>query len=155
MFKWIREALCFDGIQDDELQPGSEWLLLTPMERLSVQSRDDAEVVQRLVEERKRTLRSAKERIAMRRHLVARGAQDAALDAIGVTVHCDDGSLRSTEDVLLDVVAALVQKTNSTHKAAAAVELFGIQGVPMLQLMHVLGGTGLKKALMNVDLRGE
>ena len=55
MFKWIKEALRFDGIQDDELPPGSDWLSLTPMERLGVQSRADAEIAWRLIDERKRT----------------------------------------------------------------------------------------------------
>ena len=54
MIDWIKKAFRFDGIQDDELPPGSDWLWLTPMERLGVQSRADAEVAYRLIDERKR-----------------------------------------------------------------------------------------------------
>jgi hypothetical protein len=56
MFKWIKKALRFDGIQNDELPPDSDWLWLTPIERLGVQSRADAEIAWRLIDERKRTL---------------------------------------------------------------------------------------------------
>jgi len=54
MFKRIRDFLCLDGIQDHELSPGSDWIWLTPEERLSVQSRPEAELAMRLIEKRKR-----------------------------------------------------------------------------------------------------
>jgi hypothetical protein len=52
---FLKEAIRMDGIQDNELQPDSDWLWLTPMERLGVQSRADYELAQRLIAERKMT----------------------------------------------------------------------------------------------------
>jgi hypothetical protein len=41
------------GIQDDELSPNSDWIWLTPIERIGIQSRQDAEIARRIIEERK------------------------------------------------------------------------------------------------------
>jgi hypothetical protein len=54
MIRWLRECFRFDGIQDDELSPGSDWLWLTPMERLGVQSWADADIARKIIESRKR-----------------------------------------------------------------------------------------------------
>ena len=53
MFKWLRDGLRFDGIQDDELEPGSDFIYLTPMERLGVQTPEDFEIAKQLIAERK------------------------------------------------------------------------------------------------------
>lgn len=54
MFKWIKDAFRFDGIQDDEIPANSDWQWLTPMERLGVQTQFDADCVKRIIDERKR-----------------------------------------------------------------------------------------------------
>lgn len=53
MFSWLKDVFRFDGIQDHELSEGSDAIWLTPMERIAVQSRDDAEIAKKLIEERK------------------------------------------------------------------------------------------------------
>jgi hypothetical protein len=53
MFKWIKYAFRFDGIQDDGLPPESDWVWLTPMERLGVQTQADVDIAKKIIEERK------------------------------------------------------------------------------------------------------
>lgn len=81
---WFKEAMRFDGIQDYELSDGSDWIWLTPIERLGVQSQDDFDVAQRLISDRKlaaaRTLAdgcSAVEQRAPIAHTLARGDESA------------------------------------------------------------------------------
>ena len=50
----FRDWFRFDGIRDDEIPEDSDWQWLTPMERIGVQTRGDAEIAMRLIEERKR-----------------------------------------------------------------------------------------------------
>jgi len=64
MIKFLKDCFNFDGIQDSELTPNSDWIWLTPTERLGVQCRDDAEVAYKLIEQRKKlALQSDKVRI--------------------------------------------------------------------------------------------
>ena len=53
IFDWFR----LDGIQDDELPPNSDWYYLTPLERLGVQSREDAQIARRVINERRRAVK--------------------------------------------------------------------------------------------------
>lgn len=53
MFRWLKNAFRFDGIQDDELPPDSDWLWLTPMERIGIQTQEDANIAKKIIEERK------------------------------------------------------------------------------------------------------
>ena len=55
MFKWLKDAFRFDGIQDNELPPNSDWVWLTPMERLGVQSQADADLARELIKKRKKS----------------------------------------------------------------------------------------------------
>lgn len=51
---FISDAFRFDGIRDDEIPVESDSQYLTPMERIGVQSYEDAQIAKRLIEERKR-----------------------------------------------------------------------------------------------------
>ena len=62
MLNWLVNALRFDGIQDDELSPGSDWIWLTPSERLGVQSQADAVIAARLIQQRKESQRKESQR---------------------------------------------------------------------------------------------
>jgi len=53
MFKWLKDAFRFDGIQDDEIPEDSDFQWLTPMERIGVQSRADADIASSLIRQRK------------------------------------------------------------------------------------------------------
>lgn len=53
---WLKEAFRFDGIQDNEIPSDSDWQLLTPMERIGIQTQDDADIAKRIIAFRK-TLR--------------------------------------------------------------------------------------------------
>ena len=54
MFKWITDAFRFDGIQDNEIPQDSDWLWLTPMERIGIQTQADADIAKEIISERKR-----------------------------------------------------------------------------------------------------
>ena len=53
MFKWLKYAFRFDGIRDDEISEDSDWQWLTPMERIGIQTRFDAECAELIIKERK------------------------------------------------------------------------------------------------------
>ena len=53
MTKRRSRLLRFDGIQDDEISPDSDWQYLTPLERIGVQTYEDAQIARRYIEERK------------------------------------------------------------------------------------------------------
>ena len=52
MFKWLKNAFRFDGIQDDELPKGSDWIWLTPMERIGIQTQEDADLAKKIIKKR-------------------------------------------------------------------------------------------------------
>ena len=60
MFKWLKDAFRFDGIQDNEIPPDSDWQWLTPMERIGVQTQADADIAAGLIAERKRQVINVK-----------------------------------------------------------------------------------------------
>jgi len=70
----VRDFLLLDGIPDEDLSPGSDWKWLSPDERLSVQSRADAEVAQLLIERRKRAEQEARD--ALFDYINAHGTED-------------------------------------------------------------------------------
>ena len=53
MFKWLKNAFRFDGVRDDEIPEDSDWQWLTPMERIGIQTRFDADCAKRIIEQRK------------------------------------------------------------------------------------------------------
>lgn len=61
-----------------------------------------------------------------------------AFDKLGVEVTNADGSLRSNQDVLQDVITALAAKTNATERDALAMEIFGRSAQDLNPL--ILGG---------------
>lgn len=52
--KILKDAFRFDGVQDNEIPPDSDWQWLTPMERLGVQTQGDADIALKIINERKR-----------------------------------------------------------------------------------------------------
>ena len=54
MFKWLKDAFRFDGIQDKEIPSDSDWHWLTPMERIGIQTQADADIAKKAILERKR-----------------------------------------------------------------------------------------------------
>jgi hypothetical protein len=54
MIRWLMDCFRCDGVRDDELPPDSDWLWLAPMERLGVQSQDDADIAHKIIASRKR-----------------------------------------------------------------------------------------------------
>jgi hypothetical protein len=52
-WQWLCDALRMDGIRDDEIPPECDAQWLTPLERLGVQTRDDAEVARHIIAQRK------------------------------------------------------------------------------------------------------
>lgn len=62
--------------------------------------------------------------------------QEAAFKAIGVAVKNADGSLRATDEVLVDIAARFATYENGAAKAALAQELFGKGGAAMIPLLN-------------------
>ena len=52
MFKWIKDAFRFDGIQDNEIPSDSDWHWLTPMERIGIQTQADADIAKKVIADR-------------------------------------------------------------------------------------------------------
>jgi hypothetical protein len=53
VIRWLRRMFRFDGIQDDELPADSDWLWLTPLERLGIQTQADADIARQIIADRK------------------------------------------------------------------------------------------------------
>lgn len=68
----------------------------------------------------------------------ARGVQSyrAAFDTLGVTLTNSDGSLRGTEDLLLDVADGFAKLKDGTLKSALATDIFSNAGVKMLPFLN-------------------
>lgn len=73
---------------------------------------------------------------------------EASFKALGISVKNSDGSLRSQDDVLLDLADKFSGFTDGAGKAAWAVKIFGKSGEEMIPLLN-LGRDGI------VELRGE
>ena len=54
MFKWLKDAFRFDGIQDNEIPQDSDCQWLTPMERIGIQTQGDADIAKAIIAKRKR-----------------------------------------------------------------------------------------------------
>jgi hypothetical protein len=82
-----------------------------------------------------------------------------AFKKIGVSVKDADGSLRSTEDLLLDVADVFSQYEDGAGKAALAQELFGKSGADLIPFLNQ-GKTGIKAlkdeaAALGITISGE
>lgn len=73
------------------------------------------------------------------------GGAAQAFNAMGVAVKNNDGTLRSQNDVLLDVAAKFNGYTDGAAKSALAITLFGKAGAGMIPLLNQ-GRDGLKEA---------
>lgn len=73
------------------------------------------------------------------------GGAAQAFNAMGVAVKNNDGTLRSQNDVLLDVAAKFSGYTDGAAKSALAITLFGKAGAGMIPLLNQ-GRDGLQEA---------
>ena len=73
------------------------------------------------------------------------GAAAQAFNAMGVAVKNNDGTLRTQNDVLLDVAAKFEGYTDGAAKTALAITLFGKSGASMIPLLNQ-GRDGLEEA---------
>lgn len=64
-----------------------------------------------------------------------------ALEQLGIAATNSDGSLRSSEDVMYDAIAALQSMGNETERARLATELFGRAGTEMAPLLNAGAGS--------------
>lgn len=62
-------------------------------------------------------------------------------EKLGVSVTNADGSLRSSEDVMWETMAALQSMDNETEKARLATELFGRSGTELMPLLNGASGS--------------
>jgi len=87
-------------------------------------------------------LQSALSQFPKRLADVARGTGEAkvAFDALGISATNSDGSLRSADAVVQDLISAIKRVPDTTTKAALATQAFGEAGGKLLQ---ALGGTEL------------
>lgn len=72
------------------------------------------------------------------------GSSRRAFDFIGVSVTSTDGSLRSINDILLDVADKFAAMGDGTKKAALAQELFGKAGADLIPMLNE-GRKGLEE----------
>lgn len=81
-------------------------------------------------------------------------ATDAELfDALGVSVKNSNGTLRTTEEVLLDLADLFSKSADGTRKAAIAQELFGKSGAALIPLLNQ-GKAGIKELTDEADRLG-
>ena len=69
---------------------------------------------------------------------VAQGSKEAAavFDSLGVKVKNNDGTLRSSEEVLKDIAQRFSEFADGSTKTAYAVELFGRSGAKLIPLLN-------------------
>lgn len=77
----------------------------------------------------------------------------AAFDAIGVSAHNADGTLKSANDVIYDVADAFAAMPDGVTKTAAAVKIFGRAGADLIPLLNG-GSEGLKRMAIEADNLG-
>lgn len=86
----------------------------------------------------------------------AAGGIDAAgkkFEALGISVVNADGSLRSSNDVLLDVAQRFSEMEDGAEKTALAVDLFGKAGMEMIPFLN-MGREGLRANYENAQRFG-
>lgn len=85
----------------------------------------------------------------------ARGSETAArgFEALGIKVKNADGTLRNTEDLLLDVADKFSKMEDGAAKAAIAQELFGKSGAKMIPFLNQ-GRAGIEKLKKEADAFG-
>ena len=86
---------------------------------------------------------------------VSRGSERFAevFDAIGVAATNSDGSLRATEDVLLELADVFQKLPDGPQKAALAVEIFGKSGRDLIPFLNK-GSEGIRKLTDESDAFG-
>ena len=77
------------------------------------------------------------------------GAADK-YEALGISLTNTDGSLKKTEDVLVDSLNALANMTDETKRNAMAQDLFGRSYAEMLPLLNA-GGDSLKELMQEAE----
>ena len=82
----------------------------------------------------------------------AKGA-GASFEAIGVSLKNTDGSVKSTEQVLLDSIDALAGMKDETKRNAAAQEIFGKSAAELLPLLNS-GADGIKQLMDETEEYG-
>lgn len=80
--------------------------------------------------------------------------QATALEELGITVSGSDGKLRSSEDVMYEVIGKLQNMENETERARLANELFGKSGSEMAPLLNAGAGAmeNMKKQAHDLGL---
>lgn len=80
--------------------------------------------------------------------------QATALEELGITVSDSDGKLRSSEDVMFEVIEKLQSMSNETERARLANELFGKSGSEMAPLLNAGSGAmaNMKKQAHDLGL---
>lgn len=83
---------------------------------------------------------------------VSKGADEAetAIGQLGVSMKKTDGSMRSTEDVLLDTIAALADMDDETKRNAAANEIFGRSYQELAPLLNS-GADGIRELMQEAE----
>lgn len=83
---------------------------------------------------------------------VSKGADKAetAIGQLGVSMKKTDGSMRSTEDVLIDTIAALADMDDETKRNAAANEIFGRSYQELAPLLNS-GADGIRELMQEAE----
>lgn len=81
-----------------------------------------------------------------------KGPSDA-FKLLGVTVKNADGSLKGSEQLIMDMADAFQALPNSMQKAALAQDLFGKSGAALIPLLNG-GGDGIRKLMEEADRLG-
>ena len=86
---------------------------------------------------------------------VADGADESAtaIGQLGVSLKKTDGTMRSTEDVLLDTIAALADMDDETERNAAANEIFGKSYQELAPLLNS-GADGIRELMDEAEQYG-
>lgn len=74
----------------------------------------------------------------------AMAKEDEIFKALGVSIKSADGTLRSVQDVFIDVAEALSNMNEGAAKTAATIRIFGKSGTELLPLLNE-GAAGLKR----------
>lgn len=81
------------------------------------------------------------------------GASAASFEQLGISIRNSDGTLRSTEDLLLDVADRFSKMENGVAKTGIAMELFGRSGASMIPMLNE-GRDGLAAMMQEADALG-
>lgn len=81
------------------------------------------------------------------------GTAKLAFDRLGITVTNTDGTLRATEDVMLEVADRFSKMADGATKSALAMDIFGRSGVSMIPLLNE-GAQGLREMFTEAERFG-